>query len=197
MHGEFKTCIILDEDQAEAVSELRMEINPYAPPQTELDASAGMPEVDKIRRSHLAIEGGIQSMGSVFMLVSLLVLLGAVALSSLPADKVKPGIPTLLAGLGLAYGVVGFGIRRLQTWTRIPAVILSVVGLFRFPMGTLLGGLCLFTLLRTKAGFVLSPAYRDIMQATPHIKRKTSPVVWVLLVILLAVLWWVAGMNSV
>ncbi|MES2505055.1 MAG: hypothetical protein V4599_00020, partial [Verrucomicrobiota bacterium] len=64
IHGEFKTCIILDEDQAEAVSELRMEINPYAPPQTELDASAGMPEVDKIRRSHLAIEGGIQSMGS-------------------------------------------------------------------------------------------------------------------------------------
>lgn len=53
--------------------------------------------------------------------------------------------------------VVGWGLWHLREWARIGAIALAVVRLFNMPLGTLIGGLIIWHLLRqeTKAEFAV------------------------------------------
>ena len=42
------------------------------------------------------------------------------------------------------YGYVGYSLMQLQKWSRIVAIILSVLALCGFPIGTILGGIVLY-----------------------------------------------------
>ncbi len=85
----------------------------------------------------------------------------------------------------LALGVfqlwVGFELRKLRPRARIPAVILSVLGLLNFPIGTIIGAYFLYLLLGRKSSVVLSENYKQVVAATPHIRYKTPVFVWILL----------------
>ncbi len=54
------------------------------------------------------------------------------------------------------YGYVGYSLMQLQKWARIVAIILAVIALCGFPIGTILGGIVLYFMLaqdEVKAAF--------------------------------------------
>jgi hypothetical protein len=59
--------------------------------------------------------------------------------------------------------------------------VFGAIGLLGFPVGTLIAGYLLYLLWSEKGNVVFSPRYQRVMQATPHIKYKTSIIVWIFL----------------
>ncbi len=84
-------------------------------------------------------------------------------------------------GLGLLQGYAGLGLRRLTNSGRVLGIVFGVIGLIGFPIGTLISLYILYLLLSQKGKTVCSEHYRQVVAQTPHIKYKTSMVVWVLL----------------
>ncbi len=101
------------------------------------------------------------------------------------AEKAAAG---LLLALGIAQFIVGAAVRKLKLWSRIGVGILSGIGLLGFPIGTLISGYILFLVFGKKGKMVFSAPYKDIIAATPHVKYKTSKVVWIILGVVLAVI---------
>lgn len=168
-----------------------MELNPYAAPESEsLQPSPGG-HAEEIRRAHLNTEAAIKSVGTLYCFGAFVLTLfcGAGLLNSSPApDSLsKPALGALIV-LALAQGWVGLGLRKLASWARIPTIILSLLGLLAFPVGTLINLYILFKVAGKKGTMVFSQEYREVIAATPHIKRKTSIIVWVLLAILVLAL---------
>jgi len=87
----------------------------------------------------------------------------------------------LMVAMAAVLSVVGRGLRTLRPWVRIPAVLLSILGLFGFPIGTLINGYIIWLILSKKGRRVLSHEYAAIVAATPQVKYRTSIVVWTLL----------------
>lgn len=73
------------------------------------------------------------------------------------------------------------GLRRLRPWTRTVATVLAAIGSLLFPVGTIINAYVLYLLLSTKGSMVFSERYQEIIVVTPHIRYKTSPVIYVLL----------------
>ena len=80
---------------------------------------------------------------------------GAGALAGLSSEEVAaaglfaslgPALGVLLLLLAVAYAVVGFGLWTFKPWARIAAIVISVLSLFSFPFGTVVGavGIWLF-----------------------------------------------------
>lgn len=167
-----------------------MEFNPYAAPQSQVLQVTS--EDETIRREHINTEATIKSVGLLYYLGAFaLLLLGAVSVFGTTFNR--DGMPPVLMGtifltLGGGQGFIGYGLRRLQRWTRIPTVIFSCIGLLGFPMGTLINGYILVKVLGKQGQFVMTPEYQQIIAATPHVKRKTSIVALVLLALLLIIL---------
>jgi hypothetical protein len=44
----------------------------------------------------------------------------------------------------LLYAGVGYGLLQLQSWSRIAAIVLAILSLCNFPIGTILGGIVLY-----------------------------------------------------
>jgi hypothetical protein len=82
---------------------------------------------------------------------------------------------------------VGLGLRKLRPWTRIAAGILSGIGLIAFPLGTLINGYILYLLFSKKGSTVFSADYQRVIADTPHIKYRTSILVWIVLGLLVLV----------
>jgi len=166
-----------------------MEFNPYAAPKSEVLQST--PQAELERMQHIHTEATIKSVGILYYLGAFaLILLGVTGLTGRDLEE---GVPPQLMGaifitLGAGQGVIGYGLRRLQRWARIPTVIFSCIGLLGFPIGTLINAYILVKVLGKQGQFVLTPEYQQIIAATPHVKRKTSIVVWVLLIVLLIIL---------
>ena len=53
---------------------------------------------------------------------------------------------------------VGWGLLRMQNWARWAAIILSVLRLPNFPIGTIIGGLIIYYLVQDKAKALFEPA---------------------------------------
>jgi hypothetical protein len=64
----------------------------------------------------------------------------------------------------------------------------SAIGLLGFPCGTIISGYLLYLLLSAKGEMVFSSAYKEVMQATPHIRYRTSIIVWIFLFLLIGVI---------
>jgi len=149
-------------------------VNPYSAP-TAVIADVGVDaEMEAIRREHISIEASLRSVGLLYYLGTIgFIVSGIVTFAGLF------GFGTISLVLGVAMGVVGYGLRTLQPWVRIPAIILAVLGLLGFPIGTLINGYVLYLLLCTKGRFVFTPEYESIRKATPHVRYRTSIIVWI------------------
>ena len=181
-----------------------MEPNPYAPPQTPT-LTAQPPELanaEALRREHIGTEATIKSVGALYYLGALYVILSIpIAHTMLQLREKGPifGIELLLFALGLAFLSMGYGLRRLRGWARYPTIIFSGFGLLGFPIGTLINGYILVKVLGRQGRFVMTPEYQPIIAATPHVKYKTPLVVWIVLVVLILVLvsiWVSMGMSG-
>lgn len=51
----------------------------------------------------------------------------------------------------LLYGAVGYGLLQLQSWSRIAAIILAILALCSFPIGTIIGGVVLYFMFQEEA----------------------------------------------
>ena len=51
----------------------------------------------------------------------------------------------------LLYAAVGYGLLQLQSWSRIAAIVLAILALCSFPLGTIIGGIVLYLLFQPEA----------------------------------------------
>lgn len=160
---------------------------------------SGVPLV-LIRQDHLKHENALKSVGTlhflaggVFALATLVLGLGFVfslfagsqVISERPEELVMLVIAPVFAALHLQ---VGLGLRRLSASVRTAAIVLACLGLFNFPIGTLINAAILSYLLSRKGTYVLTEEYHGIIAQTPHVKAKTSIAAVVLLVVALVIL---------
>ncbi len=181
--------------------------NPYRAPTT-VDAppvDAFDTEAAAIRRTHLNHEVSIQGIGSLYVLGGILFLLWEVLLLSwgvfasgtvtvVPTTRQPGGIEltfglvtmVLIVGLGALQLFTGLGMRKVKPWVKVPASIVAVLGLWSFPLGTLINVYVLYLLHCKKGRVVLAESYQHVIAQTPEIKYKTSIIVKVLAGILFA-----------
>ncbi len=163
-------------------------------------------DAESIRKAHIKHEASVQSIGTLYLLGGSLGLLLAIGYAigvgvALTASTPTPAtvfigltIMSLLVGsLAILQLVAARGLWKLQQWARIVAIALSAIGLIGFPLGTLICGYFLYLLLSAKANVIFSDEYQAIIAQTPHIKYRTSLIVWILVgvlaVVLLAILF--------
>jgi hypothetical protein len=174
-------------------------INPYAPPKARVeDVVPEIGEAGAIRREHIKREAAIRSIGTLYYLGGAALCLGAIALilgssnisRSLNVSRsLAPGIGGgILIVIGVLSMFVARGLRQLRPWARTTTVVLSVIGLVRAPLGSLINAYILYLLLSQKGRRIFQSDYPDIVAATPDVKYRTSVVTWVLLGILILLL---------
>lgn len=146
-----------------------------------------------IREQHLSTEASIKGLGGLYVLSgSLLFLSGVGTLVVLVVQKaggfdgqsMEPvvGIMSVVyLGLSVLHFLTGLALRKFKPWARIVAIVFAAIGLLLFPVGTLIGGYILYLLAGRKGNFIFTPAYQEIMAATPGMKYKTSIIVWIVL----------------
>jgi len=135
---------------------------------------------DQIRNEHIKHEASVKSVGLLYFLGGTgFALLGLVSCMGGTFASIMIGLA--LAGVGAGQIVVGVGLRRLRSWARIPTGILSGLGLLGFPMGTLINGYILYLIFCQKGATVFSDDYKQVIAETPHIKYRTSIIVWIFL----------------
>jgi hypothetical protein len=172
--------------------------NPYAAPRANIERAEIGGEAETIRKEHINTEASIQAVGRLYllgcfltMLTFIAVIVGATLSRSEGTFTLISFLPSAIALLCISalYGAAGFGLRKLKPWARTVATIVSVIGLLGFPIGTLISGYILYLLWSKKGRVIFTSDYQDVIAATPHIKYKTSLLVWIILgiVILLVV----------
>ncbi len=179
-----------------------MEINPYAAPQSQVLQNT--PQEEAIRKQHINTEATIKSAGCLFILGAFVLLAMGASLTAAMFSSARPdanramisvfGVVALVFALG--QGFTAYGLRRLKSWARIPAIIFCCIGLLGFPLGTLINGYILVKICGDQAKFIMTPEYARIIAATPHVKRKTSVAAMVVLAILIIVLIGIFAANS-
>ncbi len=53
--------------------------------------------------------------------------------------------------LVILYAAVGYGLLKLQSWARIAAIVLAILSLCSFPLGTIIGGVVLYFMFQPEA----------------------------------------------
>lgn len=171
------------------------EVNPYAPT-TNVSPTEGLEsDVESFRRAYLNHEASVKSVGTLYlfggvMMTVLFLFMFVVAVAGLlfgrsnatPSEDagfflIIASVYGLLGGLQL-YG--GWGVRQFKKGPRTIVTILSALGLFAFPFGTLINGYFLYLLHGNKGKVVFSEAYQEAIRRTPHIKYKTPLIVKIL-----------------
>jgi uncharacterized Tic20 family protein len=158
------------------------------------EGGAASTAVEEMRKEYLKHEASIKSVGILYYLGGgAVVLLGLVGLFAAVKDSqapiviaVFPALLLFLLGAGQLW--VGTGLRRLKKWARIPSGILSGIGLLGFPLGTLINGYILYLIFSQKGKTVFSEEYQAVIEQTPHIKYRTSILVWILLGLVLVLI---------
>jgi len=134
---------------------------------------------EQIRKDHIKHEASIKSVGVLYFLSgTFLGFAGIVGLASGEGPGIGGGI--LLLALSAGLFMVGVGLRRLRGWARVASGVLAGIGLLGFPLGTLINGYILYLLFSAKGKTIFSEDYQRVIAQTPHIKYRTSMVVWIL-----------------
>ncbi len=162
----------------------------WSPPKAEVrdvHATATAEAVD-LRQRHLHHEASVRSVGSLYYLIAVMVTLGALLAVVRRPEGLLSAVAFVSVLVAIAVGVlmfmVGRGLKQLKSWTKIPAGILSALGLLGFPVGTLLNGYILYLLFSRKGAMVFSPEYQQVIAQTPDMKYRTSKFVWAFLILL-------------
>ena len=179
-----------------------------------LDANFDLSQAELIRKSHLSHEANIQGFGCLYTLGGILGILGAIfyigigifvmaggvvseELASMVfganGDPMVAGITTTLVGvvflaIAVAQLFAGRSMQTLNPSGKILAIVVAAIGMLQFPCGTLISGYLLYLLVSAKGRTVFSSAYKEVMQATPHIRYRTSIIVWIFLFLLIGVI---------
>jgi hypothetical protein len=170
--------------------------NPYAAPEEQVSPdslSASDPEV--IRQQFIHCESNIKSIAGLMILGGLLVSLGFGA-ATVNAYHGSNGdfwsslrtiflLGVILAGIWQIY--TGIQLRRLKRTTRVPAAIACGIWILFVPIGTILGGVSLWYILRPAANFVFSEEYAEVIRRTPQVTTSTSIAGWSLLLAILLI----------
>jgi hypothetical protein len=149
---------------------------------------------EELRKTHIKHEASIQSVGLLYFLGGALagiagVMMLFVTVSGSSPDVWQTGVIGVgVLGIAVVQVATGVGLRRLKRWARVPSVLLSGIGLLVFPLGTLINAWILYLVLCRKGSKVFSDDYQRIIAATPHIKYRTSIIVWIFLAILVLLL---------
>jgi hypothetical protein len=170
-------------------------VNPYAVPTARVDDVAQDSEAEAIRRAHINHEASIKSVGILYYLGGVLVVVGGLTAVVGGLSGASGNVAGIIGGMVLITGIgaiallAGWGVRALRPWGRNVGTVLSLIGLANFPTGTLINLYILYLFYSKKGRTIFGPGYRDVVAATPHVKYKTSIVVWIflgLIVLLLA-----------
>jgi len=165
--------------------------NPYAAPAAPVEDVSANAEAEAIRKAHISHEASIKAVGILYYLGGTGVTLVALAaLFSARQDALGLGASVGLLALGAGQLSAGWAVRALRPWGRTVGCILSAIGLIGFPIGTLINGYILYLFLSKKGRTIFAPEYQDVIAATPHVKYRTSIIVWIflaLVVLLIAV----------
>jgi hypothetical protein len=156
-------------------------VNPYAAPTARVDDAVDS-EAEKIRREHLNHEASIKAVGALYYLSGLMLTLAAFGTSMGPDASL--GAAALLLVLAAVMFGAGWGVRSFTRWGRVVGLVLSGIGLIGFPIGTLINGYILYLFLSKKGRTIFSAGYQDVIAATPHVKYRTSIIVWILLALI-------------
>ena len=160
-------------------------------------ATTPLGDADTVRNEHLKHEASIQSVGFLYylgggaiVLASVALLIGGVATASNSAES---GVGMIVGGglfgfLGAVQLWTAHGLRRLKPSARIPATLLSCLGLLGFPIGTLINGYILYLLHSKQGRTVMTADYAQVIAQTPHIKYKTSIILWIFLGLIITLL---------
>jgi len=147
--------------------------------------------VEDIRRKYLNHEACVKSIGTLYVIGSLLLLIagtvGFIA-DTKSTPEARLAAAAFLISLSLFQLWVAGGLKKLASWTKIPVGVLSGIGLLAFPLGTVINAYILYLVFSQKGQIVLSQEYKRIIALTPHIKYRTSIAVWILLGILVAII---------
>lgn len=142
-------------------------------------------DAEKVRNEYLKHEASVKSVGMLFRIGGLFLIIAAIG-SLVSASSARDQVQAYVIGAFLLiFGVlqlwVGIGLKSLRPWSRVGAAVISALGLLGFPFGTLINLYILYLLLGKKGKMVFSTEYAAVIQQTPHIKYRTSWVIWVLL----------------
>jgi len=152
---------------------------------------------ETIRKEHIKHEASIKSVGFLYFLGA-----AFMALAGLGQTLGTRGEGAIIGVIFFAFSagliVAAVGIRSLKPWARIVSGVLSGIGLLGFPLGTLINAYILYLLFSKKGSLIFSEEYQGIIAATPHVKYRTSIVVWILvglllLLALVAVFGWLSS----
>ena len=170
--------------------------NPYAAPEEQafpVSKAASDPEV--VRRQFIHCESNIKSISGLMIFGGLLMSCGF-ALATVRVFTGSNGdfwsslrglffLSVILAGIWQIY--TGIQLRRLKLTSRVPAAIACGLWILFVPVGTILGGISLWYLLRPAATFVFSDEYAEIMRRSPDVEASTSIAGWSVLLVILFV----------
>lgn len=162
--------------------------NPYRVPRAHVADVGPQAEAESVRLAHLSVETSLRTVGLLYYLglagfgISGFLIVG----SSAGSAMVEPAMGVVLLALAVICAVLAYGLRGLRPWVRVPAIGASVIGLFGFPFGSILNGYVLYLLLCAKGRCVLGPDYAAVLAATPHVRYRSSLVLRVCVVALLA-----------
>lgn len=142
----------------------------------------------RIRQQFIDREGNVRSIAVALIVGGLILtivfgILSVIHFSN--GDRTDFPLATLfgvLALLGVVQLIIGIGVGRFRPRHRIGGIICCVVWLLFIPLGTIIGGACLWYLVRPTAKYIFTTEYRDVIQRTPHIHFRTSAVSWGILI---------------
>ena len=176
-------------------SDINDDDNPFrAPTSVEVAQPVELADGDseEIRNAHLKHEASLKGIGSLYVLGGIISVFAGLAMVFAFSSMGPPNGPggggemtlwysvaivSLMVVVGAFQFMVGLGLRKVQPWTKIPATILAVFGLFSLSVASLISIYVLYLLHSQKGKVVLSESYQNVIAQTPHIKYKTSIIV--------------------
>ena len=178
--------------------------NPYAAPEEQaLPVSLAASDPEVVRRQFIHCESNIKSISGLMIFGGLLMSFGFTT-ATVNVFTGSNGdfwsslqglffLSVILAGIWQIY--TGIQLRRLKLTSRVPAAIACGLWILFVPVGTILGGISLWYLLRPAANFVFSEEYAEVVRHTPQVETSTSIAGWSLLlgIILIAGLLLLVG----
>jgi hypothetical protein len=121
-------------------------------------------------RDHLKILGWLYAVTGGLVLLAAMVVGTILGLAAMAEARAALGIVGFMAGLFIAAIalpslICGWGLLNYKPWARVLGIVLSVVQLANFPVGTAIGGYGLWVLLNDESKRMLDagdPRYRQL-----------------------------------